>query len=267
MRPSLLALVAALGPLVGCSPPKETLRPVAAALTPLLPEPEEDEPAITALQKGTLVQVGEAAGKLHWKGDLDGQPGERSGDLVRLRRAAADALVFAFAGDLGPPLQVPSAKWLCEKMQGGPDCPGRLRRQQQGDLLLAYDPCNTGACRLAVLRGEAMETLTLQGLAEVTVGLVEGRPVLLAQVRWVRDPRWTGASTQILELTPRLAQSVLIENEEIDARTPPLMQRRGRVVIEDGALVFVGHKRIVAPTGELMHEESLRERYRLQRTP
>lgn len=249
----------------GCGPPTELVQLVTSERAPLLPEAEDDEAALTALPTGSVLAVGKRVARLRWRGRLDGIDSQRDGDVHEMRRNAGEH-AFGFLADLGPPVKLPTAAWLCAQMQSPAACPDRLRRIQIDGALLAYDPCALGACRVALLRGRTVDAITISGLVELRLAMVDGVRVALAQARWVRGPRWTGATTHVVELAPRLGRSLQIETEEVDARTPPAVQRFGQLTVEGGALVFRGNRRVVSPEqGAVLHEEAIRETYHLAR--
>ena len=267
MKPLVVALL-----LVGCGRPTDALRRIAAERAPLLPEREADEIPFATLHPGDLVEVGARERPLDWKGTLDGHTETRGGPMVRVRRAAGEPWVFAFASDLGDEVRAPTTEWACRRMGGPKECAARARRvapRAWGGATLAYDPCSLGACRLALLSGDHLSALTLEGLADVVPALVEGQAVALAHARWVKDPTWTGATTTVLRLagdarTPRLERALSIDTESVDARHPPAMQRMGALAAEGGVLTFRGSRRAIAPTtGNVLHTETIHEQYHL----
>ena len=197
-----------------------------------------------------------------WKASLDGAALAREGPMLEVRRASGDSPLYGFASDFGVETEVPTAAWLCDKMRSPPECARRLRRFLVEGGVFAYDPCMIGTCAVAVARGRQVQSLAIDGLADVAPALVEGRPVALASARWMKGPGWTGARVHVLRLD-HLERALMIETEEIDSRIAPVTQKMGKLSVEEGVLVYRGTRKAQLPSGEVIRVEPLVEKYHL----
>ncbi len=254
-----------LGLLLGaCSPPTETRHLVASERAPLIPEAEDDERAFATLRRGEVVEVVRSVRTLDWKAELEDEKATRAGELLELRRSGWEGAAFGFRSDLGGEVQVPTAPWLCRAMHGDDQCTPRLRRFYVGDALIAWEPCQIGACRVALVRGRSVKTITVDGLADLYAAKVEGMDVLIGMTRWVKSPVWTGATTEIIRIGDRLMRSLTINSEELDSRAAPVIQRMGTVKIEGGVLTYRGSRREILPSnGALMANKPIVETYHI----
>lgn len=261
IAPGLALLLVALA---GCSSPTEKRRQVSAERAPLLAEPEADEPALIALRRGELVEVGHSAPTVTWKGTVDGAPIARTGPMVEAKRSAGETAIYLFASDVGGEVTVPSARVVCEKMAAGPGCPARLRRALlDGGLLLASEPCGVGPCKIAVMKDGKVSSATLDGMAEVAPFTANGIPFALAWSRWVKAPNWTGGSITVYRLTPLLQRVFVIPDDEIDARNTPVIQRRGTLSVDGDHLTYRGARVEISAGGKQLAEQVIGESYLL----
>lgn len=250
--------------LASCGPPVEIRRRVTSEKAPILPEAEDDERALSILHTGDVVEVLRTLKPLDWKGSIEGVDSRRSGDVLELKRSGGDASAFGFAVDLTEDVKVPTAAWLCERMQGGPNCTARLRRIARGQTIVAYDPCTIGPCRIGVARGRKVHAITLDGLSDLYPATIEGHEVLIATSRWVKTPNWTGATTYVIRVGDTLQRALTIPTEEVDSRAAPTIQRMGTLAIEGGVLVFRGTRRELAPsTGATQYSAPIVETYHI----
>ncbi|MSP62482.1 MAG: hypothetical protein EXR72_19540 [Myxococcales bacterium] len=262
--PLASSLAAALLGASGCGPKEETLHPIAAERAPILPEAESDEHPLAVLRRGDLVARVRSLQPLDWKGSLDGQDATRSGELLEVRRAPAETAGLVFASDLGEPVKVPAAAWLCRQMGAPTECEGRLHRILLGDRLVAYDPCSRGSCQVAVIRDRRVAALAIDGLTDLHPEVIEGQQVLVATSRWVRHPLWTGADKVVLRVGDSLERALCIHVEDVDGRSPPSIQRMGALTIENGALTFRGTRRLIgAADGRIILSDAIHEVYHL----
>jgi hypothetical protein len=241
------ALSIALSP-IGCRhepppeppPPTEAVIAVEVAEAPLLNELEDDEPAAQVARAGDLLLEGKSlpAMAAPWKALLDGHPAERSGPLVELRQAPMDAQLFGFRSDLGPKIQAPLTSWICASMARAPglatvatapECAGLLHRARLPDgALVAFVPCATGPCPIALVRGTRVRAIALDGVTSARVVPTEAGSVLLVTSRWATDEgRRSGGSLTPVTLSGSAPIALApIALDEVDARDPGRVKAR-----------------------------------------
>lgn len=298
---SVLCLVA--GALAGCKSPSERRdKPVAAvsaevptgssaapgpstdrltlvksAAAPLLPEVEGGERAAQVVHLGDLLYVVGDLPPLAWKAKMGGMLATREGPMVEVTRAAGDTRLYGFRVDLGDEITVPSATSLCMRLSAAlpaitpasrDACPKFLRRARMADgALLAYENCSTGPCPVGVLRGNALGAITVDGIVDSQLVYVAGKPLLLANARWVKEAgTWTGGFLVSIALdgaTPSV--SARIPTDDIDARDPVLVvQRNVTVDIGPEDVHLTGELRTVdRNTGHVQKKAPIDERHPL----
>ena len=254
----------------GCAPPSERLSRVSAAEAPAIAEPEEEGAPEWVLHTGDLVRVLRTLRpRFAWKGPIEGKMITRDDELIELSRAGGEGTGFGFRKDLGGEVAVPTAAWLCRRMEAGPDCEKRLHRialDDRGETVLAYEACFAPGCRAALARGRKVSSLTINGLTDMRIARVGNQTVAMASARWVRAPNWTGGSVFVLHVDDALRRGLEIVTDEVDARHAGTQQRHGTLTIEGDTLRFRGEKQsLMGP--QIMSTAKVDETYRLAAAP
>jgi hypothetical protein len=216
------------------APATETMIVVRSSEAPFLNEIKPSAHPVEVGYGGDLVHLLRPlpAMKDRWRSELDpGGPSiEREGPMAELRRAPGDAILFAFASDLGDPVEVPSASWICRRVASEPSLPDEARRTRcasmlrrvllPGGDLVAFEACASGPCPVALWRGGKLVTTSVDGIVSGRVVPGGAGGVLLLTTRWVRaEGSWTGGTLVPLALSgasPRRLRDIPLD--EVDAR-------------------------------------------------
>jgi len=249
----------------------EPMAAVVSAEAPLLSRPKKDKAPVALLFPDDLVTVHQGLPAMDWQAPFDGVLLRRNGPMVEVRRAAGERALFAFQRDLGPSLQVPAARWICDQLAGQADpeaCAKGLRRVRTADGAVAgYLPVGPSCCRVVLVRDGRVSAIALDGLIGARALTIAGKTVLAATTRWVRaDGNWTGGKLETVSLTgerPAVVGSIPLD--AVDARDPVLVvQRLGSLEIRGAELRFVGVERsVVRDTAAERSSRSVDERYRI----
>lgn len=234
----------------------------------MLSEAEDEGPPQTVLHAGELVQVTHTVRpRFAWHGPVNGKTESREGELVEVRRASGEGGSLAFRSDLDGEVRAPTRAWLCRRMEAGPECEGRLRRLALRDGgTLAYEACYVGPCRLALARGRAVSTITVDGLTELRLATVQDQPVALATVRWMKSPTWTGGSTIVLRVDGSApARALEIVTDEVKVDRLLTSTRQGQLTVAADGLRFHGVRKETGADGLDLASQDLDEIYRLAR--
>jgi hypothetical protein len=239
---------------------------VKSADAPFLNELEDDEPPAEVGHAGELADVVKPLPPLKaaWRAPMgDGTTGEREGPMAEVSWTQGGSILYAFAKDLGDVHDVPTAQWICEQFEGNASLPETARRTRCTTLLrrvllpsgaiLAFAPCASGPCPVAVLRDGKVGAVAVDGIVSgrVVPGGKDG--IALLSTRWTRaDGKWSGGTLVPVALSggrpKRLAD---IPTDEVDARDQLKVSSREVKVqitqpVAGGSLVRVsGRRRLV----------------------
>jgi hypothetical protein len=253
----------------------ERMRVVTSDTAPLLPEIGAAEDASQVLHAGDVVLVERELVPLRWTGAMDGVVATREGPMVAIRRARGDAVLFGFKSDLGDAVDAPDAPWVCARIErhdapatARDTCTARLRRARLPDGgFVAYVNCGTGACPVAVARGDAIESLLVEGVVDTRLATITGRPALMQSTRWVKDEgKRTGGVVVTVTLDgPKPAVAARIPADEVDARAPGVVvQRNVKLDYGDTDVHVTGELRTIeAATGKTLETKPIDERHAL----
>ncbi|MCC6526286.1 MAG: hypothetical protein IT373_26805 [Polyangiaceae bacterium] len=290
-----LLAAALLGPPCGCkddpkppppAPPKpgtERLALVTATASPLLPKPDKNKSALDTLHAGDLVYaVSPVTEKgydvVEWTGVLDGAEEHHGGQTFLVHRAHGDGPLYGFRVDFPSEIDVPERGFVCAAIGRGRGersadlgaCADRLRRAQlPSGALVAYVPCQTGACPVAAVEGDVAQVLVVDGLVDARpLALPDGGgDALLATTRFVRaDGTWTGAELVVVGFAggaPVRRGSLPLD--EIDARGATEVKNRIVTAAVRGTDVHLTgeSRRVVRSDGTELSKEAVDERYHL----
>jgi hypothetical protein len=232
-------------PPAGPPVPTERRPLVASEEAPFLSEAEDDEPAASVARAGEVVEVLRELGNLKWEAGLGDRTGKREGRLVEVRQAPESAILFGWKSDIGPEVDVPTAKGICEAIARDPavpdaakrpSCAGLLRRVRLPDgAFAAYHVCTVGPCPVALVRDGQVRTTIVEGMHMARMMASPSGSILLASTRWVRsDGAWTGGSFVPVKLGgPAPVVLAAIPADEVDARdATKVVTRAVKVALE-----------------------------------
>jgi hypothetical protein len=255
--PGLLPPPAA--PAAPADPDHDTLVPVTSKAAPLLSELGRGQNTSFVLHTGDLLYFTRELPAIGWHARMAGVEAQRDGAVAEVRLVAADAPQFTFQADLGPAVTTVSAARVCAKAvealppEGGlwrETCPMALRRAALGDgRVVAYQPCGIGPCPVALVRGEDVRVMSLDGVTGVELHPSGDKPSILVTTRWVKaNGNLTGGTLVVVALdgpAPKVVSKVQLD--EVDARDTVLVEQRDvHLEVSDAELRVVGERRTVA---------------------
>jgi hypothetical protein len=228
--------------------PKERATVIRSAEAPFLNELEDDESAAEVERPGTVLLVLKPLPPMKWKAMMGAAMAERGGPMAEVRMAPGDGILYGFKSDFGEEIDVPTTEGICAQIAGNaalplearqPRCKALLRRiQLPSGATVAFDPCATGPCAVALVRNGAVSSLAIEGVTSARLVPGEGDGTLLVTSRWIRaDGAWTGSKLVPVSLAGSApVQLADIPLDEIDARDPTKVSSRTvRVDISSGA--------------------------------
>jgi hypothetical protein len=262
------AMVLGGGLLYGCSrpdaaptpPPKAALATervtlIKSPLAPFLNELEDDEGAAEVERPGLALLVVRALPAMKWKAQMGEQIAEREGPMAEVKMAPGDGILYGWRSDLGDEIDMPTTEGICAQVVGNaaiplaarqPRCKSMLRRfHLPSGTVVAYDPCATGPCTVAVVRNGVVSSIAVEGVTSARIVGGEGDGTLLLTSRWIRaDGAWSGSGFVPVPLgNGPLVALPEIRLDEVDARDPKIASSRAvRVDItagSDGAVVHL----------------------------
>jgi hypothetical protein len=260
-------------------PGTDSLVVVKSPSAPLLPELGPGVNATMVLHAGDLVYVQGKRPPLGWHARMGGVEATRDGDVVEVQLAADDSLRYAFAVDLGEPVLVPSAAGICARLLAStpPDagawrdrCAVALRRARLGgDRVAAFVTCAIGACPVAIVKGDEVRAIRVDGISSAQLHGTGDRALLLLTTRWVKDQgRQSGGALAVVTLdgpAPKVVSTLRLD--EIDARDAVRIEQRDvRVEVGDAEIRLVGERRtVVRDTAAVSAARPIDERHPLPR--
>jgi hypothetical protein len=250
-RPEIAAGLLSFTSLAACAkpapPPTERRVVIASPEAPFLNELEDDEAAADVGRAGEVVEVVRELATLRWEAAMGDKKARRDGQVVELRQAPGDAILFGFKVDLGAAVDVPTTAWICDAIARDPalpaaaklpNCPSLLRRVRLPDgALAAFQLCAQGPCPVAVVRGGRVGVIGVDGIVKARTVASKGGLVLLASTRWVRsDGKWTGGNLVPIRLSGATPSALApIPVDEVDARDAvTVVSRIVHTTIEEG---------------------------------
>ncbi|HEY3444870.1 MAG TPA: hypothetical protein VGK67_00845 [Myxococcales bacterium] len=238
------------------APPTERLAPVVTAAAPLLNGIKATKDAGQVAHAGDLVLVGPAWPRLGWTGSAPEPTGPRDSAMAELRLAPGGSIYYGFVSDLGPAVEVPSARWLCEQLAGADGalrsrlgaCAALLRRVRTADgRLVAFVEHPEDAWPIATFGGAGLiarakaDAMTSSRLVATRAG-----PLLLTTTRWRRaEGTWTGgALAPYLLGAERIVRLATLPLDEVDAREAAKVMNRTVSLSREGDTVRLSGERI-----------------------
>ena len=255
--------------------PTEIMRPVIESVAPLLTGMGKRRRVAAVLHAGELLMFVGQLPASSWLGPLAGQRAERQGLLLRMRRAAGEAPYLVYASDLGPAVEVPSAHRICDLLAKQPTmlpagrktCVERLRRARLVDgRLLVFTPC-MGRCPVALLRGDDLSAIQVDGVVDGQLLEVEKKPVLALTARSNRaNGKLTAGRLALIAFGGEApVRGGTIELDRIDARhDTKVASRVGTVEFRGSTVRFVGEEKVmVRDSAKVLSHKPFDEHYRI----
>ncbi len=253
----------------------ESVRPVITPVAPLLTGLGKRRRVASVLHSGELVTLIERLPSASWLGSLDGQRAERQGPLLRVRRAVGEAPYLTYESDVGPAVEVPSAQLICDRLtkrptmlpSGSKPCAERLRRARFSDgRLLAYAPCND-RCPVALLKGDALSAIQVDGVVDGKLLDIDGKRVLALTARYNQaGGKLTGGTLVLVALGAEAPiRGGAIELDRIDARdSVNVVSRVGTIEFRGNEVRFVGAAKVVVrDSAKELSSKPIDEHYRI----
>jgi hypothetical protein len=245
------------------APPLATERVtlIKSAEAPFINELEDDEAAAEVERPGVALLIGKLLPPMKWKANMGDVMTEREGPMAEVRMAPGDGIVYGFRSDFGEEIDIPTTDAICAQIVKNdalplaarqPRCKAMLRRfHLPSGTVVAYDPCATGPCAVAVVRNGVVSSLSFEGVTAARLVAGAGDGTLLVTSRWIRaDGAWTGSRFVPVSLagtTPVVLPEIALD--EVDARDPKQVASRSVRVelpsIAGGTVVhLVGDQRV-----------------------
>lgn len=164
--------------------------------TPVLGERRASARPLAFFPEGTLLFTGQEYPSLDWAREGESQ----TGVPMETRLSRNDSMGYAFREDLGDELDIRPAEDFCEGVTESPSrdnlCVDRLRRWMRGDVIIGWDECAVGPCRIARDRHGELSFYESVGLTHAEMVEVGERRLLVA----TRRPPLEGGSEAFLEV-------------------------------------------------------------------
>lgn len=235
--------------LYGCSRP-EAAPPTPPALAtervtlikspeaPFINELEDDESASEIERTNTVLLIMKELPPMKWKARMGTVMTEREGPMAEVRMAPGDGTLYGFHSDFGEQVDIPSNAAICAQIAANPSMPAAVKQSRCGPMLrryrlpsgtvVAYDPCATGPCAVAVVRKGVVSSIAVEGVTSARLVAGPGDGALLLTSRWIRaDGNWTGSRFVPIPIGDGpLVALPEIPLDEVDARDPKTASSR-----------------------------------------
>jgi hypothetical protein len=249
--------------------PTESMAAVTGDSAPALIEIEDDEAPAMVLHQGDLALLQRDLRTLKWRAPMENGIGTRDGAMVEIRLAEGGSIFFAFRSDFGDAVQVPTSKWICEKIgESDPLCAQSLARSRtRSGAFVAWWPRVGVKAPVAVIRDGDVKVVHV--LNPATGRLVEfsgGAVLLLTTHRASPDGRHSeGALVAVRVSGGDVAILEPMPTDEIDARDEKrVIQRIVKTELKDDTVYVMGERRVVARSDAAVLETApVDERHRL----
>ena len=236
--------------LYGCSRPEATPTPAPPALAtervtlikspeaPFINELEDDESASEVERTNTVLLIMKELPPMKWKARMGTVMTEREGPMAEVRMAPGDGTLYGFHSDFGEQVDIPSNDAICAQIAANPSMPAAVKQSRCKPMLrryrlpsgtvVAYDPCASGPCAVAVVRKGVVSSLAVDGVTSARLVAGPGDGALLLTSRWIRaDGNWTGSRFVPIAIGDGpLVALPEISLDEVDARDPKTASSR-----------------------------------------
>lgn len=246
------------------APSADRMRVVVSAEAPLLERPDDPGRGAASLARsGDLLHVAHVAGpgpseSLRWEGLLPGEArkAKRQGARIAVRPFLEHGVVYAFASDLGPEVEVPSAGSICDALAGaGAPVPRALsapcerflvRKRTDAGRIVAHFGAGAGPSPVAIVSPGGARFVVVESPTSAQLVESAGRSILVASTRFSREGGgWTGSLLVPIDVSsdaPVLLPAVEIES--IDARAKDeIVLRDVRAEIGEAGIRISGERK------------------------
>lgn len=252
--------------------PTERWAEVASDVAPLLHGLEDPVVLPELVRKGELLRIGKSRGPLTWEGKLlEDAKERREGELLEAQRSdGASGHVFQL--DLGGEVSIRPAGAVCDAIAAQvpldvTTCKSNLRRARLADgAIVAYVPCATGPCPVAIERGADLGAIALTSLTGAHFLWGKKRSLLVAETRHAQaDGKASGGALVVVALDGRApVKGAEIPTDEVDARDGAhLVSRVVKVAMTPGEIRVRGEITESAADGKVLSKKVVDERHPL----